>query len=381
MTMISRRSFSRTLAGSLTAAVAYSGYGRETKAAGRLTDAADAPGPIFLNYNENPYGPTAKARAALANCAAIANRYPDAAADELRGALARKHNVGPENIVLGCGSTEILKCADSAFLTPQTNVVACTPTFEAILEYAEIGGSNAVTVAPTADHREDLQKMAAACTSKTGLAYVCNPNNPTGTIVSRDEMAAFVRSVSPGTLILVDEAYFEFADAPAYGTAIELIGEHPNVLVARTFSKIYGMAGLRLGYGVGNKTTVELVTRHRTQDSANAAALAAAMASLADPEGLTASRDKLVATRNWMCDQLKSDGRAFISSQANFVMIDLGTDTKPVIAQFANRNVFVGRRFPSMPTFLRVTIGTQSEIETFVAALRQILPSSAGKAA
>lgn len=377
MTMISRRAFSRTLA----AAAAYTGFrAREAGAAPRVVNspAAEAGGgPVYLNYNENPYGPTPKARAALANCGTIANRYPDVAAGELRVALAKKHGVAAENIVLGCGSTEILQCADAAFLTPQKNIVACTPTFEAILEYAEIGGSNAVTVAPTADYRQDLVRMAAACTSKTGLAYVCNPNNPTGTIVSRDEMTAFVRAVSPSTLILVDEAYFEFAKSPEYGNAIDLIGQHPNVLVARTFSKIYGMAGMRLGYGVGDKTTVGLVAKHLSQDSANAAVLAAAVASLADPEGLADSREKLVATREWLCAQLTRDGRSFIPSQANFVMIDLGTDTKPVIAQFAERNIFVGRRFPSMPNFLRVTIGTQPEIEAFMASLRQILPQTA----
>ncbi len=139
---------------------------------------------------------------------------------------------------------------------------------------------------------------------------------------------------------------------------------------------------MRLGYGVGDKTTVALVAKHLSQDSANAAVIAAAMASLSDAEGMADSKEKLIGTREWLCAQLTKDGRAFIPSHANFVMIDLGTDTKPVIAKFADRNIFVGRRFPSMPSFLRVTIGTQAEIDAFMAALREILPvKAAAKAA
>jgi histidinol-phosphate aminotransferase len=374
MPTLSRRNFTRTITSSFAAAFACPAIARDLHSIGA---SAGSSAPVFLNYNENPYGPTPKARAALAECAAVSNRYPDAADGRLQAALAEKHKVSPENIVLGCGSTEILKCADAAFLTPQSNIVASLPTFEAILEYAEIGKSNIVATAPTAAHGHDLVKMAAACTSKTGVAYVCNPNNPTGTIVTRDELAGFIAAVPAETLIVVDEAYFEFADAPGYATAIEFIAAHPNVLVTRTFSKIYGMAGLRLGYGVGSKSTIELISRYRVQDSINAAAVAAARASLLDPEGLAATREKLVRTRDWLCAQLRKDNRPYIPSQGNYVMLDLGTDTKSVIPAFAERNILVGRRFPSMANYLRVTIGTQTEIESFLSALRQILPTNA----
>ena len=126
--------------------------------------------------------------------------------------------------------------------------------------------------------------MAAACTSKTGVVYVCNPNNPTGTYVTHDDLATFIAAVPLSTLVLIDEAYFELADAPGYATAIDFIPQHPNVLVARTFSKVYGMAGMRLGYGVGSPATIDMVSRHLVQDSINAAAIAAARASLDDPK-------------------------------------------------------------------------------------------------
>lgn len=376
----SRRDFSRLFAQSLAAAIAAPSLPRLN-----LLDATKRKpmpaGAIRLNFNENPYGPSPKARAALADCASIANRYPDAAYREVINALAQKFNVKPENIILGCGSTEILRVADDAFLDPSRNVVAAAPTFEAVLEYARVLNSNAVQIPLTPDHRHDLPKMAAACTSKTGVAYVCNPNNPTGTIVTRDEFAAFVQAVPPTTLIVVDEAYFDFVDDPRYASAIEFIPAHPNVIVARTFSKIYGMAGMRLGYAIGAKEPIARLAAQLLQDNGNAAVLQAALASLADSDHVATCRAQLNATRQWLCAELTKDSRPFIPSQANFVMLDMGTDVKPIIEQFRARNIFVGRQFPAMPDFLRVTIGTQPEIESFLAALREISPAKPARAA
>lgn len=376
----SRRDFSRLFAQSLAAAIAAPSLPRLN-----LLDATKRKpmpaGAIRLNFNENPYGPSPKARAALADCASIANRYPDAAYREVINALAQKFNVKSENIILGCGSTEILRVADDAFLDPSRNVVAAAPTFEAVLEYARVLNSNSVQIPLTPDHRHDLPKMAAACTSKTGVAYVCNPNNPTGTIVTSDEFAAFVQAVPPTTLIVVDEAYFDFVDDPRYASAIEFIPAHPNVIVARTFSKIYGVAGMRLGYAIGAKEPIARLAAQLLQDNGNAAVLQAALASLADSDHVATCRAQLNATRQWLCAELTKDSRPFIPSQANFVMLDMGTDVKPIIEQFRARNIFVGRQFPAMPDFLRVTIGTQPEIESFLAALREISPAKPARAA
>ena len=377
----SRRDFSRLFAQSLAAAIAAPSLPRLN-----LLDATKRKpmpaGAIRLNFNENPYGPSPKALAPPSPIAAsIANRYPDAAYREVINALAQKFNLKPENIILGCGSTEILRAADDAFLDPTRNVVAAAPTFEAVLEYARVLNSNAVQIPLTPDHRHDLPKMAAACTSKTGVVYVCNPNNPTGTIVTRDEFAAFVQAVPPTTLIVVDEAYFDFVDDPRYASAIEFIPAHPNVIVARTFSKIYGMAGMRLGYAIGAKEPIARLAAQLLQDNGNAAVLQAALASLADSDHVATCRAQLNATRQWLCAELTKDSRPFIPSQANFVMLDMGTDVKPIIEQFRARNIFVGRQFPAMPDFLRVTIGTQPEIESFLAALREISPAKPARAA
>src|SRR6202167_619868 len=218
----SRRDFSRIFAQSLAAAIAAPSLPNLNLT---LLDATKRkpvpPGAIRLNFNENPYGPSPKARAALADCGCISNRYPDAAYRLLMNRLAQKYDVKPENIILGCGSTEILRAADDAFLDPTRNVVAAAPTFEAVLDYARVLNSNAVPIPLTPDHRHDLPKMAAACTSKTGVTYICNPNNPTGTIVTRDEFAPSVQAVPPTTLIIVDEAYCDFPHDPRYTSALE----------------------------------------------------------------------------------------------------------------------------------------------------------------
>jgi histidinol-phosphate aminotransferase len=376
----SRREFSRILGQSLAAAIAAPTLPNLNRLDAQQTNAMPL-GPVRLNFNENPYGPSPQARAALADCGSISNRYPDAAYRLLMNMLAQKYNLKPENIILGCGSTEILRAADDAFLDPTRNVVAAAATFEAVLDYARVLHSNAVLVPLTSDHRHDLRKMAAACTSKTGVAYVCNPNNPTGTIVTRDEFAAFLQAVPTTTLIVVDEAYYDFADDPRYASALEFIPAHPNVIVARTFSKIYGMAGMRLGYAIGAPEPISRLAQQLLQDNGNAAVLQAALASLADNDHLATCRAQLNGTRDWLCAELTKDSRPFIRSQANFVMLDLGADVRPIIEEFRARNILVGRSFTALPNFLRVTIGTQPETEAFLAALREILPANPARAA
>jgi histidinol-phosphate aminotransferase len=374
----SRREFSATLSKSL--ALAFTAPALPTLLDARYSNAVPE-GTILLNFNENPYGPSPKAAAALAACTPIAARYPDQASAELTAEIARKYGLTRESVALGCGSTEILRAADATFLTQGKNVVVADPTFEAVLDYARAMHSNAVKVPLTSDYRHDLPKMAAACTSKTGVLYICNPNNPTGTIVTRDEMAACIQAVPPATLILVDEAYNDFATDSRYASAVEFVPKYPNVLVARTFSKIYGMAGMRLGYAIGAKEQIARISAELLQDNCNAAVVAAGHASLNDEQNILSCRDRLIASRTWLCDALTHDGRAFIPSHANFVMLDMGSGVQPFIDQFKARNIIVGRRFPSMPNFLRITVGTQPEMDAFLQALRQIAPAQTSKAA
>src|ERR1035437_9410565 len=294
---ISRRTFAGTLGAAAGAALLDSPLVRRTAeaATARRARPLDA---VLLNSNENPYGPSAKVLEAAAKAAP--NRYPDGLAEEVRAAIAKHHGALPEQIVLGCGSCEILRMADMAFSGPGRRVVAPEPTFEAVLMFAKVLHADGVKVPLTADFRHDLPKMADACDASTGLLYVCNPNNPTATIVTGDEMAAFAAKVPASAMILVDEAYHHFVGAPRSRSSLELIAKHPNVVVARTFSKIYGMAGLRLGYAVGSKETITAMAPYASWSNTNAAVLAAAAASLADPNLVPRQKKLLNDTRKWL---------------------------------------------------------------------------------
>ena len=363
---VSRRRFALSLGAAVGVAVV-----RPSASAGAPAGPA-ASVVIDLSSNENPYGPSPAALEAMTRAQAVASRYPDAAEQATIAAIARLHGVDPDRVVLGCGSSEILRLCDAAFLGPGRTVVAAQPTFEAVLHYAKVTRAEAVTVPLTADYRHDLPAMARACDARTGLVYVCNPNNPTGTIVSADELGTFLAQVPPTSAVVVDEAYHHFVEATAYLSAVGMIERHPNVVVARTFSKVYGMAGMRLGYAVASKANAEALRAQASWSNANAAVLAAAQASLTDEALVTRQRERLNGTRRWLSSELARDGRRTIPSEANFLMIEVGTDVKPLLAAFEARGIRVGRRFAAMPTWLRVTIGTREEIQAFLAAFRAI---------
>jgi histidinol-phosphate aminotransferase len=354
-------------------------------AAGMPTAPARASGPpplpVRLDSNENPFGPAAAALEAIEKSRAQGHRYPDDLEDDLTGVLARHHGVKPENIILGCGSGEILRMADLAFTGAGRGVVAADPTFEAVLMFAKVTRGEGVRVPLTPDFRHDLKAMASACDPRTGLVYVCNPNNPTGTVVRRGELASFLDAVRGPTVVLVDEAYHHFVEDPRYSSALELLSEHPNLLVARTFSKIYGLAGMRLGYGVGSEAILAAMKPYRLWSNANTAVLAAALAVLADSDLIARQRAMLNDTRRWLMGELEKEGRKVIPSETNFVMIEVGRDVGPLVEAFKAKQVWVGRRFAALPTWLRVTIGTPEETAYFLETLRALVPAGAAAAA
>jgi histidinol-phosphate aminotransferase len=392
----SRRQFARTLAAGVGASLvppglAVGGSQAPARATGTPHDptsgatlppeAPRSPAAVRLDSNENPYGPCPAALAAMARAQHVAARYPDAAEDRVVEAIARLHGLDPENVVLGCGSGEILKMADMAFLDGGKRVVAAEPTFEAVLLYAQVMQVEPVKVPLTRDFRHDLPRMAAACDGSTGLVYVCNPNNPTGTIVTGDELTAFLDKVPKSAVVLVDEAYHHFVEDSRYASASEWVAQRPNLVVCRTFSKIYGLAGMRLGYGIGSKERVEAMRARKIWSNANAAVLEAALASLQDATLVPQKRRQMNDTRRWLCRELERDGRRFIPSEANFVMIDVGGDVLPVIAALRERRILAGRKFPSLPNWLRVSIGTPEEVQAFATGLRAIVPAPASRAA
>jgi len=379
---LNRRQFATVLGAGLGAALVEGPFGAR-RAEGALPSnrgSSAAPDAVLLNSNENPYGPAASALDAITKSESVAARYPDAAEESLTATIARLHRVTPERIVLGCGSGEVLQMADMAFLGPGKKVVVAEPTFEAVLGYAKVTKAEPVKVPLTTDFRHDLPRMAAACDAGTGLVYVCNPNNPTGTIVTRDEFTLFLERVPRTVAILVDEAYHHFVDDPRYASALDWIDKAPNVVVVRTFSKVYGMAGMRLGYAVASKENAEALRAHAAWSNANAAVLAAALASLAETDHVPHQRSINRETRDWLCRELERDGRRYIPSHANFVMIDVGGDVAPLIESFRQRRIFVGRKFASLPNWLRISMGTKPEMQAFVDALRAIAPARAARA-
>ena len=349
---------------------------------------------VRLNSNENPYGPSPMAIKAMSDAFTLAWRYPDEHADLLIDTLAKMNGVNRDQILLGDGSGEILKMCASAFTGPMTGnrrtfelakptrgpalkfipgrgkMIVADPTFEAILNHAQVNGADVVRVPLTRSFAHDLPRMRAAAVE--GLVYICNPNNPTASITPKHEVREFINRIPRSTMILVDEAYFHYADSADYESVIPMIQDHPNLIVARTFSKIYGMAGLRCGYCIAKQETIQRMRPHQTWDSVNIMALAAAIASLNDPDQVPNGRRWNSETKKFLAGELDQMGYQQIPSQANFMMIDVKRPVRPLLDALKSRGVQVGRAFPALPTHMRVTIGKRSEIEAFLSAFRQV---------
>src|SRR6266498_2866853 len=329
-------------------------------------------GIVRLSANENPYGPCPKALQAITDSFGLACRYPDEHNNVLIEKLANLNNVDRSEILLGDGSGEILKLCAETFTGPQNGkLVAADPTFEAILTNATANGAEVIKVPLTSSFAHDLPKMLAA--TKGGLIYVCNPNNPTASITPKDELRDFIAKTPRETMILVDEAYFHYADSPDYVSVIPLVKEHPNLVVSRTFSKIYGMAGLRCGYCVAQKEAVDRMRSNQMWDSVNIMALAAASASLDDTDQVPNGQRLNSETKTFVISELQRMGHKTIPSQANFIMFDCKKPVVPLIKTLKERSVHVGRLFPALPNHMRLTIGKKSEMEIFLETFRELM--------
>ena len=351
---------------------------------------------VRLSSNENPYGPSPMALKAMTDAFNVSCRYPDDHADMLTDVLAKLHGVSAEQILLGNGSGEILKLSAAAFTGPSSNdcdrevklarparggalsfksgrgkLVVADPTFEAILNHAMVNSAEVVKVPLNASFGHDLPKMLAVASE--GLIYICNPNNPTASLTPKNELRDFIAKCPRETMILVDEAYHHYADSEQYESVIPLVKNHPNLIVARTFSKIYGMAGLRCGYCIAQAPAIQRMRAYQTWDSVNVMAAVAAMASLNDGDQLTSGKRRNSETRTFVTAELEKLGYKHIPSQANFVMVDVKRPVLPLIGALRERGVQVGRLFPTLPNHMRVTIGKRPEMETFLTAFRQAI--------
>ncbi len=367
---VSRRRFAQLLGAGAAAVVVRPSlsFGKPTQA---ITTPLSEGGIVRLSANENPYGPSSKALQAMTDSFGLACRYPDEHNNLLLDKLAKLNGVSHDQILLGDGSGEILKLCAETFTGPQNGkLVAADPTFEAILNGASANGAEVVKVPLTSSFGHDLPKMLTA--AKGGLIYICNPNNPTASITPKDELHEFIVKTTPDTMILVDEAYFHYADSPDYESVIPLVEERPNLIVSRTFSKIYGMAGLRCGYCVAQKETVERMRRNQMWDSVNCMALAAATASLDDPDHVSNGQRLNREAKTFVISELDKMGYKQIPSQANFIMFDCKRPVVPIIKAMKERNIHVGRLFPALPNHMRLTIGKKSEMESFLSAFREV---------
>src|SRR5436305_4022069 len=369
---VSRRKFAQLLGAGAAAVVVRPTFSFAKPTQSVTTPLAEGGNIVRLSANENPYGPCPKALEAITNSFGLACRYPDEHNNLLIDKLAKLNGVNHDQILLGDGSGEILKLCAETFTGPQNGkLVAADPTFEAILNNASANRAEVVKMPLTSTFAHDLPKMLAA--AKGGLIYVCNPNNPTASITPKDELGDFIAKTPHETMILVDEAYFHFADSPDYESVIPLVKDYPNLIVSRTFSKIYGMAGLRCGYCVAHRETVERMRRNQMWDSVNCMALAAATASLDDadhvPNGQRLNRE----AKQFTTSELDKMGYKQIPSQANFIMFDCKRPVVPLIQAMKQHNVHVGRLFPALPNHMRLTIGKKSEMEIFLSTFQQVM--------
>ncbi|WP_242107408.1 histidinol-phosphate transaminase [Luteimonas aquatica] len=338
---------------------------------------------IELGSNENPYGPSPKAREAAAAALGEMHRYPDPRGGALKRALAARHGVAPEQVSLGNGSHELLMHLAQVFAGPGVDVVLPQYGFAVFAIAARAAGANAVVVpALPADaampNGHDLDALLAAVTPDTRLLYLANPNNPTGTWYPAEAFERFIAAVPERTLVVVDEAYAECADAPDYASALSLLDRHRNLLVTRTFSKAYALAGLRVGCAIGHPELIALLERARESFNINGVALAAAEAALGDEAYLRDTLARNAEQRERLAAALRERGWPVSPSQTNFLLVEFGAATTAIEAALrADGVVLRPMGGYGLPGHLRISVGEEAENRGLLAALDRIADRAA----
>jgi histidinol-phosphate aminotransferase len=319
-----------------------------------------------LSSNESPFGPLPSVAAVIAGAFGDVNRYPDNGAADLTEAIARRHGVPPQHIAVGCGSVGVTQQLLAAAAEPGTEVLYAWRSFEAYPLLVRLAGADEVRV-PLRNETHDLAAMAAAITPRTRVVFVCNPNNPTGTVVHRAELEEFLDSVPPDCLVVLDEAYAEYVRDPGVPDGLDLYRERPNTAVLRTFSKAYGLAGLRVGFLVGHEPVAGAVRKTLLPFSVNAIAQAAAIASLAAEAELLARVGQVVKERARVRDELRSQGWTVPVTEANFVWLRLDSDTEDFASACAGAGISIR---PFAGEGARISIGDEEENDEFLTVAR-----------
>ena len=329
--------------------------------------------PIKLASNENPLGPSPLGMAAAREALADSNRYPDGSGFYVREALAKKHGVPVENIILGGGSTELIDLAARIMLTPGDCGVTSHGSFPLYYIAIRAAGARLLEI-PLRDYAFDLDAIARNLPPDAKLVYLANPNNPTGTMFTADELDSFLARVPETVLVVVDEAYFEYVERANYSRSIEVAQKRRNVIVLRTFSKVYGLAGLRIGYGIGPANLLEEMNKLRGPFNTSGVAQAAALAALQDFEHVRKSLESNRAGLAQISAGLQSLGIRFVPSVTNFVLVEFGRDAEPVSEELLRLGVIVRpMRWMGLPTAIRVSVGTREENDKFLSALGEAL--------
>jgi histidinol-phosphate aminotransferase len=337
--------------------------------------AGTATGPIVLCWNENPYGPSPAARAAASQAIPDACRYPDDEMATLVAALAAREGVPADHIVTGTGSGELLRALGLLYGRDGGEIIAARPTYDELTHYAQRWGAAVKFVPVDSQLRHDLPAMHAALSARTRAIYLCNPNNPTGTVLPAAQIRDFVRSLPPEVITIVDEAYMDFTAEGASSSVADLVSTGQRVVVLRTFSKIHGMAGVRCGYAIAPAEIATTLAGAR-MSTPNIFAVRAARASLGDAEFLSDCRQRILASRARITSELTRLKLHYAEPQGNFVFFDTGMPLARFSHLMRERNILVGRLFPPYDTWCRVTIGTEPEVAAFLRALPEVRASA-----
>ena len=329
--------------------------------------------PIKLASNENPLPPSDRVQKAIIAALSSLDRYPDGSGFYLRQALAKKHGVMPDQVVLGNGSNELIELLVRSFLRPGDEAVVPHPSFVVYPMIVQAAGGVRVMVM-LKDFRLDLDAMARAITPMTKIVFVANPNNPTATIVTRDEVEHFMSRVPERTIVVFDEAYIEFAMGPDFPDALSYVKQGRKLVVLRTFSKSASLAGLRVGYGIADADAIALMNRIRQPFNVNSLAQVAALAALDDEAHILECVRMIEAGRHFLYDEFKRIGLQYVPSRANFILVDVGRNAADIYQKLLHQGVIVRPMTPfGLETALRITVGTPEENRKLVKALRVVL--------
>ena len=337
---------------------------------------------IRIGSNENPNGPTASALEAAKMAALDGHRYAGAVSSRLIESITAAHGVSADRVMLSGGSGDLLRAAVRAFTATDRPLVTGSPSYEQPVRLAQQAKVPVHEVPLTGDLKLDLDAMLAK-SNGSGLVYICNPNNPTSTIVPSADVKRLIEQVaktSPATTVVVDEAYFEYAEDPAYTTLVPLVADFPSVVIARTFSKIHGMAGMRVGYAIAQEKALAAMREHHSASGISVMSFAAAAASLADAAAMQRNQLLNRQARAATVAAFEKAGYRVAASQANFVMVDVRRDVRPFIEAVRAKGVYIGRPFPPLTNWARITVGTQPEMDRAVPIMLDILKAPASSA-